>query len=784
MRWTLSLRALLRVAYADLRHHKLQSALIVIIILGATGALALAVNVRRGAHEPWQRAFDATQGAHITFWSMPDRDGQSSDLSRLSALPGVVATDGPRPELWDTSLVFDGQADRVNVQSADDDGASRAVSRPALAQGSWLGDGVGDVVLDRGYASSRHIHVGDTVQIASVTGLTSLRVVGLVIEPWRGLYTDSEPLIFVRPATFATLDPDQSHWSASYSVRLAQPDQADAVLAAAPRLQGPGDLGVQSWQDVEASYVNWNNVYAVFLGVFSVMALLACGLIISNLIAGRVLAQYRDIGLLKALGMTPGQVTLVFLLEHMLLALVGGLLGLLGAFALAPMFLHKLTVALNTTATATIEPALALALLLGVLMLTAVFTLLPALRGGRVSAITAITHGLAPARTRPSWLARLALALRLPTAVVFGVKDVFAQRGRAILTVVALTLTVVTLVFALSAESTIRNLLNHPELQGEPFDLTLQSQRFSPSEISQLLSAHPDIAYFYSRTYYQGTHSSAGRRQAFPIRALDGNWQAATYAIREGRMFSAPGEAIVGRGLLDELGVHVGDQLDILVNGQPLTVRIVGRYLEDDNDGRVMQISAATPLPAATALGPGDFAIKLRSGVNADNARLQLLAAADYEPDIVVEHGGATPPEATALRWIVFGLSGVLLVIGLINLLATALLSVRERQREFGVAKTLGLTPGQLVTSVASGAGTLALLATLLGIPLGLLNSWLLFKLVAEHMLNAQPDMYAAPGPGWLALLTLGLLCVALLASAVPARVAARVRPADALRYS
>ena len=126
----------------------------------------------------------------------------------------------------------------------------------------------------------------------------------------------------------------------------------------------------------------------------------------------------------------------------------------------------------------------------------------------------------------------------------------------------------------------------------------------------------------------------------------------------------------------------------------------------------------------------------------------------------------------------------MLLLIGLINLLATALLNVRERQREFGIAKTLGLTPGQVVVSVAVGAGTLALLAMLVGYPLGLLNSWLLFKLVGEGMLDAQPEIYAAPGVGWVTLLALGVLALAVVASALPARVAARVKPAEALRYS
>ena len=55
--------------------------------------------------------------------------------------------------------------------------------------------------------------------------------------------------------------------------------------------------------------------------------------------------------------------------------------------------------------------------------------------------------------------------------------------------------------------------------------------------------------------------------------------------------------------------------------------------------------------------------------------------------------------ERRQFRLIVYGLSGVLLLIALANLLTTALLSVRERVRDVGILKAVGLTPRDVGTT-------------------------------------------------------------------------------------
>ena len=60
---------------------------------------------------------------------------------------------------------------------------------------------------------------------------------------------------------------------------------------------------------------------------FSVFGLLAAGLIIANVVSGIVLTSYRDIGVMKAVGYTPGQVVAILLVEILVPATIAALVG-------------------------------------------------------------------------------------------------------------------------------------------------------------------------------------------------------------------------------------------------------------------------------------------------------------------------------------------------------------------------------------------------------------------------------------------------------------------------
>ncbi len=133
--------------------------------------------------------------------------------------------------------------------------------------------------------------------------------------------------------------------------------------------------------------------------------------------------------------------------------------------------------------------------------------------------------------------------------------------------------------------------------------------------------------------------------------------------------------------------------------------------------------------------------------------------------------------EAEILRPVVYSLSALLLFVGLVNLLATLLLTTRERVRDLGVLGAVGMTPRQVSGSLVSEQALVATLARLVGLPLGLL----IFRGAVGA--TGGGDEFAYPSWWSLALLVPALVALVTLLAAPLARRAAAINVADALRF-
>jgi putative ABC transport system permease protein len=105
--------------------------------------------------------------------------------------------------------------------------------------------------------------------------------------------------------------------------------------------------------------------------------------------------------------------------------------------------------------------------------------------------------------------------------------------------------------------------------------------------------------------------------------------------------------------------------------------------------------------------------------------------------------------------------------------------ATRARRGELGVLAALGCSPRQLAASVRWHALTVAGLALLVGTPLGIAAGRTLYRAFAVD-LGVVPDV-AIP-VGWAVVVAVLTLVIGLLASAAPARAAARPPASTMLR--
>jgi putative ABC transport system permease protein len=758
-------RLLIRTAVANLRSRPLQTTLVAIIIAAASGTLALAVSLRAGAADPYEQIARSTNAADVHVFA----PGGRTDLGPLAHEPGVRSADGPfqlvgvrvrtRPSNLDLAL------EGVGAQPP-------RIDRPKVTDGRWLSGTAGEVVLDRRFARDGDFHVGQRLPILLHERRSALTVVGLAVSSGRGRS-------WVGGSTLAAIAPGADGLGRLLELQLADRSASGAFVDSIRRRYRPDQVSAFDWRDDRQDVTDRTSTSSVVLGSASLAALLAVGFIIANAIGGRILSSRRDIGLLKAAGFTPGGVTALFVIENLMLALAASVVGTALGIVLSPLMLEPTANLLGTATPSGLRPVTVAAGVFGVVAVVCLFTALPAWRAGRLGVLEAIALGRTSVSTRPSRVARAAVALRMPPAVVLGVKDAFANRSRAAMTIASLALTMGTVIMALGTEATYRRVIHDSSLRAKPYELLVGTNGVSPARTRALLAAQSgEIA--GTATVAGITASVPGRAVDVWSRALGGDYRRRPYAVRDGRMIAGPGEAIVGRGLLDALGLHVGDRLPLLAGGARLDLRIVGRYVEPDNDGRTAIFDERSVPPAALKrFGTPQYELQLAHRSDAHAVQAALLRSSRGQIDVEATEDEVRQ-ERNDLRPVIYGSDAVLLAIGLVNLLTTLLLGIRERVRDFAILKVVGLTPRQVLAAVTSGGTLLAAVAVVAGVAIGLP---VFHALVVLTNPTDGPDLVTAPPWLWVVLMFPGALVFTTLASVLPARRAAAIKPAEALRY-
>jgi putative ABC transport system permease protein len=458
-----SLRLAVRLAGRSLRRRPGQALLLLLALTITTGVLGVATSVHGSADGPWDRVWRATRGFNVSFnvYHPPDEPGDRAfvdDLRRrgeqLAKAPEVVGVGGPWTHLYGSIRVAGGNED---LTAEIRDPGPYQVDQPLVTNGRWLGEG-GGLVLESGLAASLHAAPGDTVTIQGQRFL----VRGAAQTVSRGRFPLSRPAqVWVTPETAGRLRSlGMTEEGFEVQLRLADPNQAAAFVAAHRSLLDVSDPSssvngfLETWQQRRADSHSDVDILAGTLFIAGTLIAMLTVATAAVLIAGRMAAQIRQVGTLKAVGVTPLQIVLVLLVEHLEIAAGATALGLGIGRLLAPRIAETSVTVLGTpqpppltlTRVGIVAAAAFAVVLLG--------TVRPALRGIRQSTLRSLASGPRPPR-RPGRFPRLAAGLGVPLPGVLGIRSAWRRPGRLLTNAAGLLLAVAMIVVSLALRDSL-----------------------------------------------------------------------------------------------------------------------------------------------------------------------------------------------------------------------------------------------------------------------------------------------------------------------------------------
>jgi len=780
----------IRTATGGMLRHKMQAVVIAMVLLVSTASATLGFALLAASNTPFTHAFGTQRGADVTVTVNAAR-ASSAALAATGRLGGVTAAAGPFAAAT-VQLQFGGQPfGQLVLAGRASPGGS--VDDLVLNAGHWP-DGPGQVVLDGSQAPGQaggpgqggDPPLGSTLSVTGAPGAPALVVVG-----YANSITNTADG-WVTPGEVARLEAPGTPASAQMLYRFAQAGsyaQVRADVAEVTRALPPGAVtGAGSWLAAEDAATGNAAIMEPFVVAFALIGLAMAVLIVGNVVSGAVVAGYHRIGVLKSIGLTPAQVVVAYLTRVGWPALAGCVAGVVVGNLLALQVLHQSSDAYRVGSqqvpwwASVVAPA-------GMLVLTALAALGPALRAGRLSAAEAIAAGRAPRTGRGYAAHRLAARLRLPRPVGLGLAAPFARPARTVVTLAAIAFGATAVIFAFGLNS---SLSRAAASQTHSATAPVQIQQFGPGAgPQQLPDAAQDAAVTAALRAQPGTrHQVAlygeqakvpGVAQNVDVQAFGGDASWIGYGIIAGHWYDAPGEVDVNTTFLTDSGLAVGDTATVTIGTAAVPVRIAGEVFGPSHQPHLYG-SAQTLAGVATTANLQEYYVGLRPGTSA-TAYIQAVNArlGSRSP------WGATGPDSGQFYTIAIGLIGLLALMVAVaaglGVLNTVLMTTRDRVHDLGIFKALGMRPGQMLTMVTCWIAGPAVVAAVIAAPAAVaLNSATVRAMAATAHTGIPASFTQVFPPSRLALLSLAALAIAAAGALLPAGWAAGARPATALR--
>ena len=247
----------------------------------------------------------------------------------LEALPAVA---GVSPMVSGAGLALRGEAvQSIALMGVDLDRYDRVVGLRAKVVSGSARLLPGEAIIGRELAQDLGLRVGDRLAVQTGSSSESLRVTALVDLGVKDLNRRTV-IVPLRTAQNLLALPGGA---TSLDVMLHDVWVARAL---AQDLQRQFPYKVESWQESNAQLVSALNAQSVSTAIIRGVVLAVVVLGIASVLVVSVVQKRREIGILRAMGATRGQVMRVFLVQGAVVGAVGSVLGLLLAVALIAAF--------------------------------------------------------------------------------------------------------------------------------------------------------------------------------------------------------------------------------------------------------------------------------------------------------------------------------------------------------------------------------------------------------------------------------------------------------------
>lgn len=265
---------------------------------------------------------------HIQVWSSKDHEVEHPDdvAKVIQGIPGVISV-AP-------ACLVQGMIENPDAHAFAGTNIKGIVPEKELevnevghelVSGQFAFTGKHEVILGSELAEQLEAKIGQTLKLTVLDGKHDLRLVGIFRTGVRDF--DFQMMFIPLPLAQEIFGFEDS--VSHLFVKTEDPMMARAI---AGKIHDMTRYDAKAWLDTNRVLLDAISLERRVMFVVIFLTLIVAAFGISNVLTMMVMEKYRDIGILRAMGMKPGQVVSIFLYQGMVIGIFGTLLGCLGGW--------------------------------------------------------------------------------------------------------------------------------------------------------------------------------------------------------------------------------------------------------------------------------------------------------------------------------------------------------------------------------------------------------------------------------------------------------------------
>ena len=486
-------------------------------------------------------------------------------------------------------------------------------------------------------------------------------------------------------------------------------------------------------QDAEFAYTAVVNILAAFMGAFAVLIMVICLIIIVFTINNNISRDVTNIGALKAVGHTVGQIRAALTAEYVLLGIIGSVIGIALSYALYPvleyLYIREIT---GLMWESRFFPGKSFGILFEVLAVIVLTAFLSTIKIRTLHPATALRFGLQTNSFKKNHLPLAETKGGLNT--LLAVKSALQNKAQNIIIFcIIFSVAFVTMFSGVLFYNTKVDISNFQRMiQGDVADGYFYVENRSSEAVGKTIEKLKTVDGVSQAYGISVIYAFVGDKETDLVYSTDPS--SLNCLIYDGEMLKEDNEAVLGISLAEDIGASVGDEVEVSFGNNKKRFLVTGLQQSALNNRIYVHENAAKEL------GIPVFYDHIRVRVNdPTNEKVDDVLQAgkalcgreitDTENNFRFQHSNENTP--------VYAVGLVVLILVVLNI-ATILLVIRlllktvfvKREKEFGIKKAVGFTSTQLRHQLSISLLPTALIASTTGAVVGYFGINPLFALV------------------------------------------------------